>query len=417
VRQVLLQLLPSATAIEAMREKAAGIKMGLVLSFIFSATGPFISLSAILWILYRPKLWRMREFYADAGTVQTQGNITAFESALSGISLLSPKHATESQSVAPPPVNPSQSSGERSERIWRIDHFLLQFWPMAHRRIECVIHPHRIFDTWKNTAILVGSLTLQLDILLVSPLTLLSVGRWPMHFSTLVMLVAISLSLIPPIVQGQSVGNNTLKIIGVVIGLRLAWLLFILGILITLLIKNPDYLDTVLTIGVASIAHYAGPNTTAIEDLGQFVIQASLINLAQVGIVLIILLMALSAVVWLLRRLLTWYRFPKASQWLMRTGVGLIIWMAVVLALLILPVSTTLLINPVELFTPGSLAVEVVGSLVLVLGIWAFSWADRRYAGVCPQCHTVLKGRYWLGRRCQGCKERLHPWLITEYET
>jgi hypothetical protein len=280
-----------------------------------------------------------------------------------------------------------------------------------------VSHPHRIFDRWLDTAILAGSLTLLLDILLASPLTLLYVGGLPMHFSTLVTLVAISLSLIPELVQGKSVGANILKIIGVVMGLRLAWVLLTIGLLMTLLIAAPDFLDVMLRSGVAAIAHYAGPADTGFSDLGTFVMEASFTNLAQVVIILVILLTALFGITWALRRLLTWYGFPHAEKWVMRMALGVIGWMALVLALLVLPISTTLLLNPPDLFRLGGLAVAAMGGVIFVLGVVAFVWADRRYGGICPQCGQALEGQYRLGRCCPVCNERLHPWLIAEYKT
>jgi hypothetical protein len=267
--------------------------------------------------------------------------------------------------------------------------------------------------------VLVGSLVLLLDILMNSPLTLFYVGAWPMHFSTLVVLVLVSLSLIPTLVQGKSAWADLLKIVFVVGALRLGWLLLTIGLLVALLIFAPSTLSEVLAAAVASTAHFAGySGELTIADLSGFVMKAAILNLAQVVIICLILVIALVAVTFLLRRLLTWYRLPQASQRLMRIGYSLIGLVALLLGLTILPPVTTALLRPAELLNPVGILIGLLGLITCAIGFGLFLYADRRYSQRCPrcpQCEKNVPGPYYLGKRCP-CGDLLHPWLTVEYK-
>jgi hypothetical protein len=108
--------------------------------------------------------------------------------------------------------------------MWQTLSSLRRLWPNALDRIDRINHPHRIFDSWLGTALLVGSLTFLLYYLLFPP-TLLDLGGSFANFLTLVMVVAIALSLIPALVQGQSAWANILKIVTVAIGPHVVWVL------------------------------------------------------------------------------------------------------------------------------------------------------------------------------------------------
>ncbi|MBU0510193.1 MAG: hypothetical protein KJ638_00630, partial [Chloroflexi bacterium] len=337
IRQAIVQMMPSAAEIVEVRQKAVGINMSLVLNFILSAFLPLVLVGLVLWRFYWPKLWRTREFYADAGVVRTQGEIMPFFAALMGLSLPSlrkypdtipstlkaihrKKTATgwlarweginiprgrffrmQPQYGAFSPIAPSQSRVQFPGRkklaqifkpLTTVFRALLAYHPDDETRLFCVSDPGQVFDSWFRTAILVGSLTLLLDILLSSPLTLIHVGNWPMHFSSLIVMITVSIGyLIPALVRGRSVWLDVVKIVGVVAGLRLLWLLPIIAILFFSLIFAPEFLDEMLQHAVASIAHYAGNSVDlGFDDLTGFVVQASFLNLAQVFIIFFVLL-------------------------------------------------------------------------------------------------------------------------------
>ena len=417
---MLIRLMPTLTEIEQLRQKMESINLFLVLNFVASALPPFVVTGGILWALYWPKLWRVREHYADAGVVHTQGEVRPYLSALTKIPL--PLLRKRSHILAGT-LETSQRGQERPRKgvrkLWTAIRELLSRHPGAASRIGCVGEPFRVFDDWIGTAVLAGSLTLLLDVLLVSPLTLLYAGKWPMHFSTLAILVVVSLDLIPQLVQGGSARSDILKIVSVGMSLRLAWLLLTIGFLVVLWIFTPDLLSDILTAFVASSAHFAGySDELRFDSLAGFIIEASILNLAQVLIIFCVLIIALLLVTSWLRRLLTWYGLPRASRRLMRIAFLIIGLMALFLSITVLPLITTALLRPADLFKPPGMVMGVSGLIVNTFGLGLFLYADRKYAQHCPKCGAAVPGPYWLGKRCQapGCNELLHPWLAAEYE-
>ena len=453
MRQVFVQLLPSAAEMSMVRQKAAGINMWLVLNFIISAFLPLVLIALVLWRFYWPKLWRTREYYADAGMVHTQGKISPFllsffkekslkerEDELQGRKdkyfppfLRKLRYVIRGIARSPVPsygayaeegsATPSdnemfqKSPGQRMISWWRR---VAAYHPEVISRINCVKNPALVFDTWWGTAILVGSLTLLLDVLLSSPLTLIHVGSWPMHFSTLIILVSVSIGyLLHNIVQGQFVWFDLLKLVSAVVGIRLAWLLLTILILIVSLAFFPEFLSEALEATVASVSHYAGySGELGFSDLSGFVIKASILNLAQVLIIFFVLMTTLTLVAYALRRLMTWYEFPQAEKQLMKIALLVIFVGVMFCGLTILPPATLVLLRPAALFETSILMVGLSGFLLASIGLSVFIFTDRKYSGRCPECGEVIKGFYWLGKCCENdqCNERLFPWLIAEYE-
>ena len=416
-RQTILALMPSPADMQQVREKAAGLNWPLVLNFVAGAILPFIVIGGVLWGLYWPKLWRTRELYADAGVSKVQGKVTPFISALTKIPL------SILQQYALVPVNPISFQAEKRNFWHRISGWircggeLFRKHPDPAKRIACINDPARVFDSWFVTASLVGSLTLLLDGLLSGTLTLIHIGRWPMHFSTLTVFIVVSLNLIHPLVLGRSVWPDIVRICLVVVGMRLAWVLLTLGGLIVLLIFAPGFLSNLLAEIVASVAHYAGfSDEIYVKDLPGFIMEASILNLAQVVIQFVVLLIALSLISLLVRRLLTWHSFAQADRWLMRIAYSIIAMATVFLALTVLPLMTTALLQSADLANPSGIAIGCLVSLISATGMGLFVYADHRFSRRCPDCGVSLSTPFALGQSCVGCGRVLHTWLMVEYQ-
>lgn len=415
-RQIFLQLLPSVEAMAEFREQASIIDPLLSTTLITSAVLPLILAGVILWLVYWRKLLRVREFYADAGAVHIQKETDPLRSILAGIPLRFLQAYPDSDTPA--------DLRQKGEGFWsktkKLISKLWDFHPDLATRIVCWQEPSKAFDTWGGAAILAGSLILILDIVLASsPLTLLYIGQWPMHFSTLAIFVVVSLWVITPLALGKIAWPDTLKIIAIVVGLRLAWLAMTIGVLATLLFLAPAVLSDILTTAVANTARYSGPlEGPAFPDLNAFVLEASLSNTAQVFILLFVLVVAIGVSVWLIRRLLTWYGFlqtDKRFEWTVYLiiGASVTFW-----GLTVLPLLTTTLLRPTELLNPTGILGGVVGFLIAAIGLGLFFHADRRYGRRCPSCGGFVDGAYYLGKLCPNadCKKLLHPWLRVEYD-
>ena len=464
MQQFVLQVFPSSEEIAALRQRAAGIHPGRVLNFFFSAVLPFVIVGLILWKFYWPKMWRLREYYADAGTVQLQGDSAPFISALTDI--LSPALQRDTQprfkeghlpargriregvmegfamivqnlSRGMSPLVPQYGGffgGQTPEQAEREDSTFKRFLykvrqtlqsltashPPVIMRLEAIKNPLRAFDTWKGTALLVGTLTLLLDILLSSPLTLIYVGAWPMHFSTLVILFVVPLTLLPALVLGKPVWKDLLKIITVVVGLRLGWLLLTLGSLVAMLLYAPDLLDEILAEAVAAVARFGGFS----DELGfpsalMFVTEAAFLNLAQVFIIFIVLVVGTAGTLWMLRRTLTWYALPRAEQHFAKLAYLPGALAIVFFGLTVLPFLTIALLRPNEFANPWILIVPLMGLVLTGAGLLFFFVFDHRFARKCPVCGERVTGKFILGEsHCEAetCRAPLFPWLVADYK-
>lgn len=238
-----------------------------------------------------------------------------------------------------------------------------------------------------------------------------------MHFSTLTIMVIVALDLIPPLVQGKPVRSNLIKIITFTMSLRLGWLLLTIGLMVTLLILAPNTLDQMLASAVASTAHFAGfSGELGFDDLTAFVVEASVLNIAQVFIITFILSGGLFLIASLLRRLLTWYSLPRAKKRLMKIAYGIIGVTAVFVGLTVLPLLTAILLNPAKLLKPANIGIGVLGIIVTAIGLLLFLKADKQYAKRCPVCNANVEGKYEMGKTCEACNELLQPWFIARYE-
>jgi len=424
ISQMLIQMMPSPDAMEEVRQKAATLNLGVVINFTLNATMPFVIVGIVLWKFYWPKLWRTREFYADAGVVHTQKEILPYLSAFTKLPLpLLRKYS--------PSGNTTQTSKRQKKGIWdRLSEWWLSIrkltvkHPDGATRIVSMKDPNRIFDTWQGTAIFVGIFTVLLDLVLNSSLTLFYVAGWSMHLSTLIILIVISLNRIHLLVQNRSFWPDMIKIVVAVITFRLILILFLIGILIFYLIADPKGLALLLTTSVATVAGFSRYMTKdefellafKAEDLPAFVAEASILNLAQVFIIFFVLIVSLSFINLSLRRLLTWYGFPRARQRLMKMAYLVIGLEVSFFGLIILSLLTMALLRPADLLSLSNIIIGTSGFIIIIIGLGLFLRADKRYARRCPHCNKLISGSYELGKRCSVCDELLHPWLIADYE-
>lgn len=376
---------------EQARQKAATISIPLVVNFAIGATYPFVFMGLVLWGVYWRKLWRVREFYADAGSAQRQQS-------MAHLAALFP---------------PFEAKQEKRGRLRRF----LAFHPDPSERIAALRQPQRVFGAWTSTALLAGSLAFILEVLMVTPLTLLYVGMLPMHFPTLAVMLIIALNyLIPTLAQGKAFAMDLLKIIGVVTLVRLLFFLGAIALLQFFLSTSPLTLAKMLTVASSVAARYAGTEALEIIDPYTFVPETAAKNLAQILVVFCLLVVMLTLAALLLRRMFTWYAFPQVKRRLMPAAYSVIALFCACLGLMILPFVSAVLLHPENLHNPVYLGVESLGVILTLIGLGLFLYADRQYAKRCPECNAPVPGAYWPGKRCGACGTLLHSWLIAEYE-
>jgi hypothetical protein len=440
LQSFMVQSLPSTAQIAELREKASSIDMGLVLGSAVSVIWPFIIIGfTILWV-YWPKLWRTREFYADAGMVRFPGSLVIALSVITGIP---PVYLASTPSLPNLGFSPHRARGPFSHfRSWfrAVSRRFVQirqqktvpdilrkcrrliselpsiYHPGTSTRAECILHPELVFDSWQGTALLVGSLVILLDFLAMTPLTFHQMGRWPMHFHILASVILISLNyIIPAVAQGRNVAWGLLRIVGVVGGIRLVLILAILTLLAGMLFLAPTQLDNVLcyAVGVtAGVKQYS--DNLCFSDPAAYVSAAASKNLMQVLLTPLLTGGALAVISFLLRRVFTWYSIPKPQDRILRLSYVIVIAVTSVWGVGLLPIATTALLKPGGIFSPVQIGLVLFSLFVLAAGLLSFYLLDRRYALRCPKCGQIHPGKFVLGRKC--CDEYLHPWLVVEYE-
>lgn len=403
--QFLPAIFPSAAEMEILRIKAQGINLFYVLTFIANVTVPYILLTGILWLFYRPLLWRMREFYADAGVVQTQGGTSYFWDFVFEFTQTSADKIT-------PEVrkNIVQKILNYIRKIWQGD-----FWPSFSQRLDAIEMPEHVFYSWKQIAWLLGILVLLLETFLATPIALPLTGKNPMSFTTLVIIVSLVYFLLPHLVLGKSAWKDGFRILFIVFLIRTAWLLVTLGLMWGLYFIQPEMLRGSLQSAIMSIARYAGNDPVGI-NLFDFLIKASILNLLQIPIIFVIQIISVSGLLFLFKRVLQWYSFISDNRRFRLIIFSLTIGVSFVLLTLVMPMSMAVLNGDFSIFKDISGVFALLGALALVSGGRWFLVRDQRHYQKCPSCKFDTSQLGLFGTNCVSCGSTLHPWLWTEYE-
>jgi hypothetical protein len=406
---ILLNSLPSQTEMDGILAKAEGINFIYVVSFVFNISLPLIIISIILLIFYSHLIWRMREYYADAGVAQTLGNVSSYFR-LSTMKLVSTALELRGDNKISTKI-----------QMWISDVFSKFDGYIERRRTpngrhDALLDPQRVFYDWKRVALLLSGLILILEIFLATPLTLPLVGQNPMHFSTVVVVVSVAYFLLPRLVLGKSGWFDALKIILVVNGIRLAWLLLTLSALWGLYFVAPAYLTEILMSAIYSTARYVG-NASFDFSLSEFVVETSVVNLLQVPIILFLQLVSTLCLTFLFSRIFMWYSYLATSEVFKRTVLVLTMGAAIILLFIFLPISTAVLTGNLGLFVQPIMVVQiVVGALTLIGMAFWFYQNDKKYFGKCPHCGKEVTQSSQFLDNCSECGEVLYPWLWTEYD-
>lgn len=410
IQPLLPLLFPRPDALAEMRDRLDTVNFGLVLNFIASVTVPYILIGVITSQVLLPILWRVRELYADAGVVHTLRSVQALRWALT---------------FDRPPTFIRQTILLRLRRVsfWRAIEpkfkDLGANHPNGNFRLAVADQPAFIFGTGLDVAILLGGCALLLDVFLAgNPLSLWYIGQAPMHFPTLTVFVGIALAMVPRLLQGKGYLRTGLQILLVVTAIRVLWLLLTIAVLVILLFFMPDTLSMMLSAAVAATARFAGySDSLGFDNLTSFVVQASLLALAQSGIIFIILVTSLYLFARLASQMMTWYSWPHVATRLMVAMYATIFLVAMFLAFAVLPLVSSALFHPNFKLHITTLMGGGVTLVIVVAGFIAYSYVDGRYARCCPNsdCNEKVPGSYSLGKCCQECGEILQPWLLADY--
>lgn len=412
MRQMLTAIWPDPASTAPLLEQAKATHPGLAALYVVNAHLPFVFSGIVLLLFVWSRLAQVREFYADARVAVQMGNAETTRQTLAHVATV-----VAAWSFTTPSHFRDRLAGLR-QRLER----LLPFHPSWKARFACLDDPTKVFGSWVWVGLTAGLVVLLLDLILVGPFTLGYVSAGPAHFATLAGFVILALWLLPGVCRGfASTGHMVRQVTGAValfVGLRMAWLLLNTALLLGLLVLNPQLLSEMLNIMVFLSAKVLTTSSALPLSEDPFTLAWWAIG-GGWGLTLLVLVCLLGFLVLtgiLLRRLLTWYAFPKAERRLLWVGGGVILVAAQVLGVIVLPPPTALIqgdlgsfLQPIPLIAMG-----VVLLIAVIGGIWFFR-EDRRYGRRCPSCGGKVPGWFDLGKQCPACGQTLHPWLLASY--
>ena len=405
VEPFLLSILPSSQAIIVIQDKARSINLFRTLNFALDVTLPYVVLAVFLWLFYRPLLWRVREYYADAGVFHYQkSGIPFLRFTLENKKVFLASHEININTL--PKALHRLKAG--FERILKFIHG--NFWPEFGARWQAYQSPETIFYTWKQIGQILGGLLLALEIFLATPLTLVLYGRNPLLFPTIIGLVGLFFFFLPHIVLGKKILQDALKALLLISFIRAGWMFLTLFFLWAFYIIAPNSLAEFIKSAIASTAHYAGTQIITL-DLLDFLLTASTQNLLQIPIVFLLQGMGLSLLIFLLHKILTWYEYLNSARRFKNILLAITISVCAILGILMLIIMSELVGSeyPFHLVIFGL-------TVALLLWFW-FYLLDRRYHARCHVCsHLNVQNMHPIMQRCESCHTLLIPWLTVEQD-
>jgi hypothetical protein len=399
---------------EQLREQAQRTDFNVAMFSIILNTLPFAVFAFVMLLTLWRRLLLLREVYADAGTVRTQGRIAPLVQAVIQSSQNAPDGTTTKQTYLV----------RLFELAQRLKYCLYKRLKPSSltlaKRLHYLRNPERIYEGWWSSGLLIGLFVVGTNMLLSGTSALFFIGSWPIHFPALVAALLLCFSIVLPIVIGRPLLKSVARSIGIILVIHTSVILIALALLIFGAVFAPSRLAYGIDFLASILVWYTNITTDVVpEDPWPFVIQATVINLSQIPILFVMLVLPLVTHYWITRRLLTWYSFPYSEQRLMLIIQSLVWLQLAIIGLVLLPPLTDLALQR-GIEGSGSpwywLFSMLTLTLTIVVVIRLFSW-DRVYAGRCPSCKSLISGSYFLGRCCPNCNQLLHSWLISEYDT
>lgn len=398
---LLLSTFPPPEDLAAVQEKARGIDLGLVLQFVANITFAYVALAAYLWLFYRPLLWRVREYYADAGIFCIQKSTVPFLRFV----LENKKTLKQKDDIV---GNSSEVFRWLKSRFDAVRKFIDgDFWPDISLRYQVLESPPTVFYDWKTIAKVLGGLVLALEVFLATPLTLSLYGTNPLIFPVLVVFIGLLYFLLPYIVLGKDVLREGVKILSVIALIRAGWMLLTLGLLWLLYLLAPDMLFQVLQSAIYTTAGYAGLEGLEL-NLFEFLVEASVRNILQIPIVFLVQLIGFVLTLSILRKMLTWYGYLTTQKRFQAITFIVISGFSLALGVFALPAGMSLLHQKM----PELTWVATGLMLIIIFSGW-FYFLDRRYASVCPNCGEIIPA-YQFNANCEKCGFSALTWLVQD---
>lgn len=385
------------------------IDFGQVLFTIILNTLPYLLIGSGLLVFFWQRLLRLREVYADAGAVQVSDHPEAMGRAISAVDL-NPSEINEPHGIA----------GVLEKLQLLYGRYIQRLNLEPRERIRFLNAPEQVNGSPRAYGFFIGLFVLALNLIMSSTGAFSLIGSWPMHFPVITATALIGLYLLTPLALGQSFSRPLWSALLVVVALHSGALMLSLGILATLAAIDPQLMLTLLESTARGFTWYtridptfSGQNPSALLATALFA------NLIQIPVVLAFSAGSLWLFAHLAGRMFTWYGLPRAEKRLIPAMLLVLGCIIAVVALVILPPVTDIMLRPTDPISLYSLSYKLLAVCTLVVTAVVsirFIQLDKRFAGRCPHCGKSIPGSFALGKRCPYSNELLYPWLGVVYD-
>lgn len=384
-------------------------------AFVLTAHWPLIVGSIVLLVFYWRALLRTRELYADARVAQWQGDEQVLLDQLLQSQVTQAMQPPYEKKLKERIVSLATQLREVNilglEKLWS----WLDPHPSFQTRRECLTEPHKVYGSDVAIAMTAGVTVVLLNLTLGS-LFLSRYLRGPNSgVPFIVGFSVLSLSLLPFLCQfperHREYSRKIIRVVGLFTFIKVIPQ-YLAGLMLTAaLMVDPSLMDQAAYTLVPGAGSNPPPTGIPLEFiLDTFVIRPALLFTFVMPIVLFLWL-RLDA--WIKRQVMRWYsasifvRHPARILW------GITAILAMVLALLVLPILDALTVPSAhDLLDPLTYVGTLVAIGIFVGAIVIFVVGNQRCADRCPRCNSHIEGEYQLGNVCPVCNELFHPQLV-----
>lgn len=367
----LLELSPEERA--EISEKMETLSVGLMLNFVISALWPIAAIALVLWLFFWRQMLRTREYYADHLASVVGGSELAVIKALG-------RYPVFFRPKPPQPITWTARIKQAINTRWQLirprplalaapPRRLLNVWslhPNFIQRKTVLENPLQLFNNWWSVAWSTAILTLAIDVALINPLAFYYLVGYPAHLSAITTFALLSAWMLPFIALKKPFIRPLLLSLGLILGLRWAWLLFNVGFVLLVVFLMPDYaLETFNLLALSGTAQM--PESLPVAEPAPFILSIlpAVFGLQLLQLITIPILLYLY---YRLQRLVAGRRSLRLS-WGRRHWLLVVALSVAAVTLFLTPLSDLLSGEAANVIQPGRLVSYGVGLLAIVAAL------------------------------------------------
>lgn len=256
-------------------EQIESVNIGLVLNDVVVAFTPIIAMGLFLRVFFWHRMLRVQEHYADYFVVTTMNDVSNLRKAwleyapspLTAVSSVSKWQSRVKQLWRKVWFRVNDALPERTRAVIQGFQKLFRYHPTFEDREVFLLNPLGVYSAWWAIAAQILALVLALEIAATTPLIGYYLGAtYIIHFATIAVFIMLANWMLPLLIEQQSVKKAIEKSLGLIYGVRLAWITLTFALLLVLAFVLPDYTLGILNSIVFAGGRFAGNPTSVPID-------------------------------------------------------------------------------------------------------------------------------------------------------